>query len=71
MTLDISDNTVSRRVTPPLRVESSLTTHMADEHRLIGQDQNIISIFPACRDFIEEAINSNGVVLAHCNGLYI
>ncbi|KAK1924169.1 phosphotyrosine protein [Papiliotrema laurentii] len=31
-------------------------------------DQNIISIFPACRDFIEEAINSNGVVLAHCNG---
>lgn len=31
-------------------------------------DQNIISIFPQCRDFIQEALNSGGVVLAHCNG---
>ncbi|GFZ44034.1 hypothetical protein JCM24511_01755 [Saitozyma sp. JCM 24511] len=31
-------------------------------------DQNLITIFPQCRAFIDEAINSGGTVLAHCNG---
>ncbi|WWC70249.1 uncharacterized protein I206_104199 [Kwoniella pini CBS 10737] len=33
-----------------------------------NSDQNLISIFPRCVDFIEEAMTMNGVVLAHCNG---
>ncbi|WWC61821.1 uncharacterized protein I303_104406 [Kwoniella dejecticola CBS 10117] len=33
-----------------------------------NSDQNLISIFPKCVDFIEESMNMNGVVLAHCNG---
>ncbi|OCF60559.1 serine/threonine/tyrosine-interacting protein [Kwoniella mangroviensis CBS 10435] len=31
-------------------------------------DQNLITIFPKCRDFIEEAMTMGGTVLAHCNG---
>ncbi|WRT66312.1 uncharacterized protein IL334_003267 [Kwoniella shivajii] len=31
-------------------------------------DQNLITIFPQCRDFIEEAMSMSGIVLAHCNG---
>ncbi|WVQ99354.1 hypothetical protein IAU59_006487 [Kwoniella sp. CBS 9459] len=31
-------------------------------------DQNLITIFPKCRDFIEEAMSMGGTVLAHCNG---
>ncbi|WWC89341.1 uncharacterized protein L201_004262 [Kwoniella dendrophila CBS 6074] len=31
-------------------------------------DQNLIMIFPKCRDFIEEALSMGGIVLAHCNG---
>ncbi|ORX36740.1 phosphatases II [Kockovaella imperatae] len=31
-------------------------------------DQNIISIFPQCKAFIEEGLNQGGRVLAHCNG---
>lgn len=32
------------------------------------QDQNLITIFPSCRDFVEEALSIGGTVLAHCNG---
>ncbi|WVR06973.1 hypothetical protein IAU60_004010 [Kwoniella sp. DSM 27419] len=31
-------------------------------------DQNLITVFPRCRDFIEEALAMGGTVLAHCNG---
>ncbi|WVF71536.1 hypothetical protein IAT40_006344 [Kwoniella sp. CBS 6097] len=31
-------------------------------------DQNLITLFPKCRDFIEEAMSMGGTVLAHCNG---
>ncbi|ODO08110.1 hypothetical protein I350_03694 [Cryptococcus amylolentus CBS 6273] len=31
-------------------------------------DQNLITLFPRCRDFIETALLSGGTVLAHCNG---
>ncbi|WVQ80651.1 hypothetical protein IAT38_002756 [Cryptococcus sp. DSM 104549] len=31
-------------------------------------DQNLITVFPQCRNFIEQAIAQGGTVLAHCNG---
>ncbi|KAK4689073.1 serine/threonine/tyrosine-interacting protein, partial [Tremellales sp. Uapishka_1] len=31
-------------------------------------DQNIITIFPRCKEFIHHAISNGGTVLAHCNG---
>ncbi|KAK8864325.1 hypothetical protein IAR55_001572 [Kwoniella newhampshirensis] len=33
-----------------------------------NSDQNLITIFPRCKEFIEEAMSMGGTVLAHCNG---
>lgn len=65
-------------VSPLSRSVSIPDTRRCRQHRqsfsemrgmeLTGQDQNIISIFPQCRDFIENALASGGTVLAHCNG---
>ncbi|KAL7421681.1 hypothetical protein Q5752_003450 [Cryptotrichosporon argae] len=31
-------------------------------------DQNLITIFPSCKQFIDEALQYGGTVLVHCNG---
>lgn len=43
---------------------------MLREGNADAQTQNLISIFPRCRAFIDEALACGGAVLVHCNSEY-
>lgn len=62
--LCIRDQKEARLIFPRFPEEFKYMTLDISDH----PDQNLITIFPTCRDFVEEALSTGGTVLAHCNG---
>ncbi|UOH79244.1 hypothetical protein LQV05_000239 [Cryptococcus neoformans] len=62
--LCIRDQKEARLIFPRFPQEFKYMTLDISDH----PDQNLITIFPSCRDFVEEALSMGGTVLAHCNG---
>ncbi|GMK55333.1 hypothetical protein CspeluHIS016_0203890 [Cutaneotrichosporon spelunceum] len=61
--LCLRDSVEARLIFPRFPTEFIyLTLDVAD-----SDDQNIISIFPKCREFIDMAMSAGGAVLVHCN----
>ncbi|WWD17376.1 hypothetical protein CI109_101817 [Kwoniella shandongensis] len=62
--LCIRDQKEARLIFPRFPTEFKyMTVDISD-----NTDQNLITIFPRCKEFIEEAMSMGGTVLAHCNG---
>ncbi|WVO16219.1 hypothetical protein L204_103890 [Cryptococcus depauperatus] len=62
--LCIRDQKEARLIYPRFPTEFKYMTLDLSDH----PNQNLITTFPRCRDFIEEALSNGGTVLAHCNG---
>ncbi|BEI84972.1 hypothetical protein CcaverHIS002_0503730 [Cutaneotrichosporon cavernicola] len=61
--LCLRDSVEARHIFPRFPTEFIyLTLDVAD-----SEGQNIISIFPKCREFIDMAMSAGGAVLVHCN----